>query len=138
MPFSPAPDQRPDGFASHTDPTRAATPDPVSAAPVSGPSVVMRVHPDKVVALMNDLQAVRDRVRDFLRREAVNLAVPPMAGDPVSKRASEAFTKNAESAVRVAYQFVDELDKQIASLKKAADRYNLVEEANTATFDKRS
>lgn len=64
--------------------------------------------------------------------------VPPMAGDPVSKRASEAFTKNAESAVQVAHQFVSELDKQIASLKKAADRYNLVEEANTAAFDKRS
>lgn len=140
MPFGPMPAEEPSGFAGAPeapDSPTAHVPSTPTALP-AGPSVTMRVHPDRVIALKRDLEAVRLKVVTFLRERGRNLRVPSMAGDPVSKRASEAFTANADLAIDVAYRFVTELTNNIESLQQAIDNYNLTEEENTSTFDRRS
>lgn len=140
MPFSPMPAEKPSGFASAPEPpgSPATHANGAPATSAAGPSMTMRVHPDRVVALKRDLEAVRLKVSGFLQKNAMSLRVPPMAGDPVSKRASEAFTANAEMAINVANQFVAELTRNIETLEQAMQTYKLTEEANTSTFDRRS
>lgn len=139
MPFGPMPAEEPSGFASAPEALGSPASHAPSMPPVpaAGTSATLRVHPDRVVALKRDLEAVRDRVTGFLRSRGRDLRVPPMAGDPVSKRASEAFTANAELAINVANQFVAELNRNIQSLQQAIENYKLTENANTSTFDRR-
>lgn len=140
MPFGPMPAEGPSGFASPPEPpsSPATHANGAPATPAAGPSVTMRVHPDRVLALKRDLEAVRNKVSNFLQSRSSDLIVPPMAGDPVSKRASEAFSQNAKTAIQITNQFLQELTQQINSLEKAAKQYNLTEEVNRSTFDKRS
>lgn len=119
-------------------PFYAARPDGGSGGPSAGGPVTMRVEPDKVLALKRRLEAVRDNVKDFMDRQGVNLRARPLAQDEVSIDAAKIFTDNANTALAVTKQFVDELNRSIDGLAAIAKTYNLVEDVNTTAMQQQN
>lgn len=111
-------------------PFYAAKPDGGSDGPSAGGPVTMRVDPGKVLGLKARLEAVRDNVQDFLKVEGHNLRARPLARDEVSVEAARIFAENAETALAVTKQFVDQLNLSIEQLGQIAKTYNLVEDVN--------
>lgn len=119
-------------------PFYAAKPDGGSAGPSAGGPVTMRVEPDKVLALRARLEAVRDNVRDFLRLEGDNLRARPLAQDEVSVDAARIFAENADTALAVTKEFVDQLNLTIEQLSQIARTYSLVEDVNTTAMQQQN
>ena len=119
-------------------PFYAAMPDGGSARPSAGGPVTMRVEPDKVLGLKVRLEAVRDNVRDFLKLEGDNLRARPLAQDEVSVDAARIFAENADTALAVTKQFVDQLNLTIEQLSEIARTYNLAEDVNTTAMQQQN
>lgn len=119
-------------------PFYAATPDEGSAGPSAGGPVTMRVEPSKVLGLKARLEAVRDNVQDFLKVEGHNLRARPLARDEVSVEAARIFAENAEIALAVTKQFVDQLNLSIEQLGQIAKTYNLVEDVNITAMQQQN
>ncbi|MGW4214656.1 PE family protein [Lentzea sp. NPDC004789] len=98
----------------------------------------MRVDPGKVLGLKAHLEAVRDNVQHFLRSEGDNLRARPLARDEVSVDAARIFVKNADTALAVATQFVDQLSLTIEQLGQIAKTYHLAEEVNTTAMQQQN
>jgi hypothetical protein len=119
-------------------PFYAAKPDGGSAGPSAGGPVTMRVEPDKVLGLKARLEAVRDNVQDFLKVEGHNLRARPLARDEVSVEAARIFAENAETALAVTKQFVDQLNLSVEQLGQIAKTYNLVEDVNITAMQQQN
>lgn len=119
-------------------PFYAAKPDGGSDRPSAGGPVTMRVDPGKVLGLKAHLEAVRDNVQHFLRSEGDNLRARPLARDEVSVDAARIFVKNADTALAVATQFVDQLSLTIEQLGQIAKTYHLAEEVNTTAMQQQN
>lgn len=98
----------------------------------------MRVEPSKVLGLKARLEAVRDNVQDFLKVEGHNLRARPLARDEVSVEAARIFAENAEIALAVTKQFVDQLNLSIEQLGQIAKTYNLVEDVNITAMQQQN
>jgi methyl-accepting chemotaxis protein len=107
-------------------------------APAGGGAVTMRVAPDQVLALRARLAAVSLDVGDFIRAQGDALRAKPLALDEVSHDAADDFANNAKTAIDVAQQFVDELDRTIDALNRAAETYNLIEDVNTSAMQQQN
>jgi hypothetical protein len=99
-----------------------------------GPAVKMTVQPEEVVRLKTRLEAVRDDVAGFISANRMSLRGGPLADDDVSKDAAKDFTANAESAIDVTRQFLDQLDVTIVGLKEALAAYNLVDDTHATAM----
>lgn len=119
-------------------PFYAAMPDGVSGGPSAGGPATMRVEPSKVLGLKARLEAVRDNVQDFLKVEGHNLRARPLARDEVSVEAARIFAENAETALAVTKQFVDQLNLSIEQLGQIAKTYNLVEDVNITAMQQQN
>ncbi|MCP2246353.1 PE domain-containing protein [Lentzea aerocolonigenes] len=119
-------------------PFYAAKPDGGSSGPSTGGPVTMRVEPGKVLSLKARLEAVRNSVRDFLKLEGDSLRARPLAQDEVSVDAARIFAENADMALDVTKQFVDQLDLTIDQLSKIARTYNLAEDVNTTAMQQQN
>lgn len=111
-------------------PFYAAMPDGGSGGPSAGGPVTMRVAPGKVLALKARLEAVRENVATFFRQQGDNLRSRPLAQDEVSVESARIFAENADTAIKVGLQFVDQLSLTIDQLAQIAKTYNLVEDVN--------
>jgi len=98
------------------------------AGPQGGPAVKMTVQPEEVVRLKHRLEAVRDDVTSFISANRRSLRGGPLADDNVSQDAAKDFAANADSAVDVTRQFVDQLDITIAGLESAVATYRLADD----------
>lgn len=119
-------------------PFYAAMSDGGSGGPSGGGPVTMRVEPDKVLALRARLKATRAEVDDFLRLHGDNLRARPLARDEVSVDAARIFAENADTALAVTKQFVDQLNLTIEQLSEIARTYNLVEDVNTTAMQQQN
>ncbi|HWO67439.1 MAG TPA: PE family protein [Umezawaea sp.] len=90
----------------------------------------MTVKPEEVVRLKHKLEAVRDSVNDFVRDQRDALRGVPFADDEVSQDAAKDFAANADTAIQVARQFIDELDRTITGLDQAVTTYNLTDDTH--------
>jgi methyl-accepting chemotaxis protein len=99
----------------------------------AGP-VKMTVEPEEVLRLKTRLEAVRKTVEIFIRDNSDALRGKPLAEDDVSQDAAVDFAANADSAVDVARQFVDQLTNTILSLKDAAATYQLVDDTHATAM----
>src|SRR4051812_12526282 len=95
-----------------------------------GPAVTMRVQPEEVVRLKTRLEAVKESVETFIQDNRRSLVGAPLAEDEVSQDAAKDFADNAESAVNVTRQFIDQLNLTIANLEQAVTSYNLVDDTH--------
>lgn len=119
-------------------PFYAAKPDGGSSGPSTSGPVTMRVEPGKVLGLKARLEAVRNSVRDFLKLEGDSLRARPLAQDEVSVDAARIFAENADMALAVTKQFVDQLNLTIDQLSEIARTYNLVEDVNTTAMQQQN
>jgi len=101
--------------------------------PDTGPST-LRVAPDQVLSLKAEFQAIHDDVEKVLNRRGRAMAMPPLGADPVSVEAADAFSENAQSAIKAAWGYLAELKNVLDALDQAAKTYDLVEDANTQSF----
>ncbi|WP_211304866.1 PE family protein [Umezawaea tangerina] len=90
----------------------------------------MRVDPAEVVRLKTRLEAVRATVSDFVLANSHALAVVPFAEDDVSQDAAKDFTANADQAIDVTRQFIDQLNLTIEGLQGAVDTYQLADDTH--------
>ncbi|GGM75622.1 hypothetical protein GCM10012275_52900 [Longimycelium tulufanense] len=117
----------------------AAGPGAAGALPDGGGGTAkLKVQPDRVLDLKRELEDVRDEVRTFLRNEAEGLWVRPQGADPVSLDAAKTINENAQTAVEVAWAYVERLTNVIDALDHAAKTYGLVEDTNTTNLQQRS
>jgi exonuclease VII small subunit len=107
---------------------------PMFEGPQAGAAVTMKVEPAEVVRLRAKLQAVRDSVNDFVRDNRIALRATPFADDDVSQDASKDFANNADKAIEVTRQFIDELEHTIDELDKAIKRYNLADDTHASAM----
>ncbi|MET8759698.1 PE family protein [Lentzea sp. NPDC004782] len=119
-------------------PFYAGKPDGGSDRPSAGGPVTMRVDPGEVLGLKARLEAVRDNVQDFLWSEGDNLLPRPVARDEVSVDAARIFADNADTALAVSRQFIDQLNLTIEQLGQIAKTYNLVEDVNTTAMQQQN
>lgn len=98
------------------------------------PSSSMHINPDRVVALKQKYEQVRDSIRDFLTNEGFTLRYNFFAADTVSQKAAEAFNRNTEEALDVIRLFLKELENNIEQLSEAVRTYRLAEEGNTTAM----
>ena len=94
----------------------------------------LRVEPDQVLSLKNELQPIYDEVEVFLRRRTPTMMMRPLGADPVSSDTADAFNENAQAAIDAARGYMDALKGVLDALDQAARTYNLVEDTNTQTF----
>src|SRR4051812_35003410 len=106
------------------------------AGPQSGPAVKMTVQPEEVVRLKTKLEAVRDDVTGFISANRMSLAGGPLADDDVSQDAAKDFAANAESAIDVTRQFIDQLNVTIVGLENVVSTYNLVDDTHATAMQK--
>jgi hypothetical protein len=107
---------------------------PTTNGPQPGGAVTMKIEPAEVVRLKTRLEAVRDSVNDFVRDNSQTLVALPFADDDVSQDAATDFATNAETALAVTRQFIDELERTIVELEKAVKTYNLVDDTHATTM----
>ena len=105
---------------------------------VGGSTAKMTVKPEEVVRLKQKLEAVRDDVTGFVSANRIALRGCPLADDDVSHDAAEDFAANAESAIDVTRQFIDQLNVTIAGLENAVTTYNLVDDTYAAAMQQLS
>lgn len=104
-----------------------------TARPDTGPST-LRVEPDQVIRLKNELQPIYDEVDEFLWARAPSMAMKALGADPVSSDAAEAFNENAQAAVDAARGYLNELKAVLDALDQAAKTYSLTEDERAQTF----
>ncbi|HEV7950587.1 MAG TPA: PE domain-containing protein [Glaciihabitans sp.] len=118
-------------------PFMASMPDG-GGAPAGGGPVTMKVAPDQVLGLKAKLETVRDDVQGFVLDHRDSLHAIPMAQDEVSRDAAQDFSNNADMALDVTRQFLDELNRTIDGLDQAVKTYNLVEDVNTSAMQQQN
>lgn len=99
----------------------------------AGPST-LRVEPDQVIRLKNELQPVYDEVNDFLRTKAQGMVMRPLGADAVSSDAATAFNENSQAAAEAARGYLDQLKAVLDALDQAVRTYNLTEDDRVQAF----
>ncbi|WP_199444587.1 PE domain-containing protein [Umezawaea beigongshangensis] len=102
-------------------------------APAAGP-VTMRVEPEKVLALKTRLEAVRDSISSFIVVNRAALRAQPLALDEVSQDAAVDFSENADTAIEVTRQFVEQLTLTITALENAVHTYKLTDDKSQSSL----
>jgi hypothetical protein len=107
---------------------------PTTNGPQPGGAVKMTIEPAEVLRLQTRLKAVRDSVNDFVRDNSQTLVALPFADDDVSQDAVKDFAANAETAIEVTRQFVDQLNLTIEDLQGVVDTYHLADDTHATAM----
>lgn len=99
----------------------------------AGPST-LRVEPDQVIRLKNELQPIYDEVSEFLWTKAPSMIMKPLGADAVSSDTAKAFNENSRAAADAARGYLKELKAVLDALDQAAKTYNLIEDDRARAF----